>query len=200
MWWKALAALGAVGCGMLWHDHARQERELAHLQARIAEVQRLAASAWRAPAADREPPPQSAAPSFASPVAETVRPDDSAVELQPRVADWAARAEEAFATEGVDAGWARDAERSIEQAVGDLLPAGSRLRVVSCRETLCRVETEHAELAAVEQFKTDAIVGPSPLWRGALYASQADTPEGGGVISLYLVREGYEEAVALAVQ
>lgn len=60
--------------------------------------------------------------------------------------------EAAFATESYDAGWAHGAEDQAEELVRASLPAGSAVRAVDCRQTLCRVELDHQDVQSHREF------------------------------------------------
>jgi hypothetical protein len=102
----------------------------------------------------------------------------------------------AFASDRADPGWtARDQRETVEK-IHALLPEGSELRSLDCRESLCRIETRHPDMARHVTFYQRALVDPATqLWNGPMYTAPVeDDPSWDGpiVAVAYLARPGKE--------
>lgn len=137
------------------------------------------------------------------PIAEAVRaaPDADPVgrvepsrsKPAPSLAEAQARFASFFESEPVDSSWSWKAMDSLTKGVQAVLPAGSTLRRLDCRGTLCRIETEHADLAAFRTFVQNAFLttatrlGNSGFFSSLVGDSKADGPL---TAVAYLAREG----------
>jgi len=114
------------------------------------------------------------------------KPTPSLEEAQARLASF-------FESELVDSSWRWKATDSLTKGVQAALPAGSTLRRLECRGTLCRIETEHADLAAFRTFAQNAFLntvtrlGNSGFFSSLVGDSNADGPL---TAVAYLAREG----------
>ena len=98
----------------------------------------------------------------------------------------------AFAAETVDSRWAPDAARKLEGIVRSHLPAGSRLRGVECRSSMCEVSVTHADATAQEGFLMNGFRG----WPGSLFVTDHKQEQGEIVVTVIAAREGTEPPIA----
>jgi hypothetical protein len=98
-----------------------------------------------------------------------------------------------FASEAVDSSWNWKAADTLTKGIQAVLPAGSVLRRIECRGTLCRVETSHLDVDTYRTYTQDAFlnretrVGSSGFFASLL----GDSTVGGSVVAVaYLAREG----------
>ncbi|QSQ27072.1 hypothetical protein JY651_20095 [Pyxidicoccus parkwayensis] len=99
--------------------------------------------------------------------------------------------EEAVHGEPIDPRWSQQAEDLARSNLSRVLTT-SRLESVHCGASLCRVETSHPSQEALEQFREQVLMAPTPvLWNGATYSSvQGDAREGTLTTVSYVAREG----------
>jgi len=134
------------------------------------------------------------------PLAESAarRTDDAAAEPSgakrtPSTPEVRERFDAVFGAEAVDASWSGRAADALAKSVQALLPAGSTLRRVECRGTLCRIETLHADVDGFRTYAQDAFVHrETRVGASGFFASLVGEPAPGepvvGVV--YLAREG----------
>jgi hypothetical protein len=98
-----------------------------------------------------------------------------------------------FSAEAVDPAWNQQAAATLTRGIQAALPAGSGLRRLECRGTLCRIETSHLDADAFRAYAKDAFleretrVGSSGFFANLL----GDPAAGGPVVAVaYVVREG----------
>ncbi len=164
-------ALGGVAAHGLWRAHAgeaenaKQRAALAEVREELARLTReqdaseaalqTARAVSRAAAAQAQRAHGATEP-HESPAVEEPLPEMS--DLDPREEAKAHRLElqdsleATFTTQSYDAGWAHGAQERAEELVRVSLPAGSALRAVDCRETLCRVELDHQDVDSHREF------------------------------------------------
>jgi hypothetical protein len=70
-----------------------------------------------------------------------------------------------FADETRDASWREAAE--LAPKLTAILPAGSRLRALDCRTSLCRVETSHLDMERYREFLAAGFSLEQQIWSGA---------------------------------
>jgi hypothetical protein len=107
--------------------------------------------------------------------------------------------EASFVAQNVDGAWAASARHTAESRLRERLPAGSSLRAVDCRSSLCRIETSHADSTQYLQFVRSALFDPSARpWGGAVFSIPAsDAPPDPSsrepmIAVSYLSREGVD--------
>jgi hypothetical protein len=125
-------------------------------------------------------------------------------QAEPAIADAeaeqeAARAEAAivatidrsFASEVSDPRWSGTATNQVVHAISGSLPKGSLLGEVSCRSSICKIETTHESLEAFQSFNDAAFVkGAQSLWNGAVYSAVNEQSAQGIRAVSYLAKEG----------
>ena len=92
----------------------------------------------------------------------------------------------------MDGAWAQSTERSLRGVLAQQLKTGS-LRSLSCRKTMCRLETTVSDAQDYWRFMGEAFKSPETrIWTGDVYAPQPAEAPGTGEVTLvsYLVREG----------
>jgi hypothetical protein len=112
--------------------------------------------------------------------------------LQPGQIDPRQKVEAAFGDEPVDSAWAQSTERNLHTVLAQQLKTGS-LSSLTCRKTMCRLETTVSDAKEYWQFMAEAFKNPeSRIWAGDVYAPQPAEAPGTGEVTLvsYLVREG----------
>lgn len=105
------------------------------------------------------------------------------------------RFETFFSTEAVDPAWNREAADTLAKGVHAVLPAGSSLRRIECRGTLCRVETSHVDVAGFRAFAQHAFLDrETRVGSSGFFASLLGEPAPDGAVTAvaYLAREGKE--------
>jgi hypothetical protein len=135
------------------------------------------------------PPPR---PSFVA-RAEPNKPTGDRPTHAPDVPELAAKIDRKFAQETVDPGWSADAERQLRQALESTSSPGTTLASVSCRRSLCRVESLHTSLEAFQQYVASYMAEDRPpLWNGAVAALVTEQSETRVKAVSFLAKEGSE--------
>lgn len=98
------------------------------------------------------------------------------------------KVEQAFVAEDVDPGWAEPASARIVEGTMPILPAGSSLRDVDCRSTVCRVEVQHTTAGSHQGF-IQAAVFEQRFWQGPGSFTRVTDENGQEVTLVYLGRE-----------
>jgi hypothetical protein len=85
-----------------------------------------------------------------------------------------------------------DLVQRLESGVRALLPAGSSIRTVQCRGSLCRIETVHLGVDQLRDFVQHAFQDVPRVWNGPAFVSLLDEPTPGTpvVAVAYVGREG----------
>jgi hypothetical protein len=74
-----------------------------------------------------------------------------------------------FFAEPGDTPWGRWATAQAATALPAVLPPGSSLGKIECRETLCRIEARHADLASFQKFSRALVRGEAKgLWNAPM--------------------------------
>ncbi|WP_437308509.1 hypothetical protein [Sorangium sp. So ce388] len=219
--WQGLTALAVIGAVTMFvrerrHQEA-QEAELARMRTDMGELsrdlekargdtasadavrrlERRIEAAARPNAAPRPAPGQEAdAPAQPDEDAENPSP------AEPRTVDMgevSERLQDTFAQEGTDAQWTARASETARDKLSSVLPERSSLRSVECRSSMCRIETEHDDLAQFQQFVQGAFMDPQKKpWNGGFFALPVSDPDTGKVVVVsYLAREGEPLPMAL---
>jgi hypothetical protein len=210
----ALAVIGAVT--MFVHEWRRQKAqgaELARMRAEMGELshdleearggtasaesvrrlERRLEAAARPNAAPR--------PASGEEVETSGQPDDeegeSRAPAEPRPVDMAEvseRIQGVFAQQGTDAQWTARASQTAREKLSSALPERSSLRTLECRSSMCRIETEHDDMAQMQQFMEEAFMDPQKRpWNGGFFAMPVSDPDTGKVVVVsYLAREDEE--------
>jgi hypothetical protein len=140
-----------------------------------------------ASSAIQAPEPQANPPEIVAPP----RPQEHA----PTAADLRDCYEAAFTSETADRAWATSAGRLAEDKLRVSLPAGSTMRSIDCRASMCRVETSHVDRAHFAEFVQSSFVDPtSAVWNAPTFSTVIDSPSNGAplVVVSYVAREGTE--------
>jgi hypothetical protein len=98
-----------------------------------------------------------------------------------------------FRSEAVDSSWNWIAADAVTKGVQAVLPAGSTIRSVECRGTLCRIETSHADVEAFRTWAHNAFLKrETRVGTSGFFASVVGEPNPGNpvVAVAYLAREG----------
>jgi hypothetical protein len=160
--------------------------ELAGLRQRVDASDRSATTAMRLALAT--PQAGSAAPNAAV-SAEPARPVYTATAAQID-----ARLTNRFGHEPADAAWSRPAQALLDSHIRAGLPDGSRVVSLECRQTMCRVESEHTSLAIYARFVNEALLFPTGGWNGPVM-TQILSQAGPQITSVaYLLRDGEDFA------
>ena len=79
------------------------------------------------------------------------------------------------------------ASRQIVRA----MPTGSKLLALECRQSLCRVEVSHSDLASHQKFMHEAFFRAGGEWEGPTMSTLADRSGRTGVVTIsFLARPG----------
>jgi hypothetical protein len=100
-----------------------------------------------------------------------------------------------FESDARDPRWTRRDEDVARDKFSAVLPKGSEMRSLECRETMCRIETSHASLEESRQYTQTAFLDQSTqIWNVPGYTMRiGDTSEGAPVVMVaYIAREGHE--------
>jgi hypothetical protein len=100
----------------------------------------------------------------------------------------------AFAHEVPDAAWANDAKRIADGKLPGLLPKGSEVRSFECHSTLCRLETNHRDVASYHLFVRNAFMNTDGhLWNAPTFSGPLDDKlsDSHAVMVSYIAREGH---------
>lgn len=152
-----------------------------------------AASNTRRRGVEDTPPPR---PSFVA-SAEPNKPTGDRPTHAPDAPELAAQIDGKFAQETVDPGWSAGAERQLKQALESTSSPGTTLASVSCRRSLCRVESLHTSLEAFQQYVASYLADDRPpLWNGAVAALVTEQSETRVRAVSFLAKEGSEIPVA----
>lgn len=133
------------------------------------------------PRREMENPPPARPPVIpsAEPGAEPPKPTGDRPTRGPDVPELAAQIDGKFAREPADPGWSSGAERQLRQALESTSSPGTTLASVSCRRSLCRVESLHTSLEAFHDYVESSYMADDRLpWNGAftsLVTEQSDT-------------------------
>jgi hypothetical protein len=101
------------------------------------------------------------------------------------------RLEGAFLREDSDAQWIAKVKGPAAAKLRELLPAGSGMRAIECRTSLCRIETIHRDFETFVHFAEAAFTDPSRrLWNGASTSVPLTDNPADGIFVTYLAREG----------
>ncbi|WP_437986912.1 hypothetical protein [Sorangium sp. So ce117] len=210
----ALAVIGAVTMFVLeWRRQKAQEAELARMRAEMGELSRDLEEARggtasaesvrrlerRLEAAAR--PNAALRPASGEEADASGQPDDeqgeSPAPAGPRPVDMAEvseRIQDVFAQQTTDTQWTASASEAAREKLRSALPERSSLRTVECRSSMCRFETEHDDMAQMQQFMQEAFMDPQKRpWNGGFFAMPVSDPNTGKVVVVsYLAREGEE--------
>jgi hypothetical protein len=102
--------------------------------------------------------------------------------------------DQAFAEEPQDRGALR-IERVAANAVRAVLPEGSQLRTVECRESMCRIETSHQDDKSVGEFFRKLVSAEQSELSDRTYSQLINDHPGSGeplVCVSYVARNGRE--------
>jgi len=195
---RFLVVLAVVGTPVFLYAQLRDERgERERLQ---AEVARLAAAQERAArVAAQDAPARAVLEGLAARSAGARAPLESPAAPAATPAAAAAPAVEphvffdgVFAAQRASNDWADSAQRLATTRLTAALPPASALRAVECRESLCRIETEHADRDHYQQFFQHAFMdSATQAWNGAVTTVELETAGDGSIHAVsYLMREG----------
>ncbi len=176
----------------------RQNREIDRLKARqgterqrtLEAVDRASASAALA-AANARSAQQAAAEAAAS-----VPPQLPATAARtPEVSPIAAPAKqvtalgEEFAAEPYNASWAAGRADVLNKRLAAVMAGGSQVKRVECRSSVCRVETEHDDRAAMDKFLDGAIKNVQTKLSSGALSLDADIDASGHYSAVIFVAE-----------
>jgi hypothetical protein len=109
----------------------------------------------------------------------------------PEGRELAAQLDSKYATEVVDPAWSGSAVHQLDGAVRRVLPDGTTFGSVSCRSTLCRVESFHTSLESFRSY-VDAsyLARDRGIWNGAFIALVTEQSAVGVKAVSFVAREG----------
>ncbi|EDM74096.1 hypothetical protein PPSIR1_16190 [Plesiocystis pacifica SIR-1] len=101
--------------------------------------------------------------------------------------------EQVFEDSSDDPSWSRPTEAALRDSFFATLDERSAVATIECSASLCRVESDHDDLASFRGFAEDGLLGDSDSfsWRGPMFTSIVDGEDGGPVTAVtFLAREG----------
>jgi hypothetical protein len=119
---------------------------------------------------------------------------------EPSAEDLARQRQQAFDAEPIDAAWAGETSRSLQQSLAVILSMGTgggagatgsgggAVRSLSCHSASCRMELAVRDDAALDAFQREALYGANVLWRGPMSLSHETSPDGSIKVVGYLQR------------
>jgi hypothetical protein len=163
-------------------ERARLGRELDRAQQRALELERIVADLGQRKPEGKDrgradvPGPASPGP-YALPSTAPSREDELA------------HIQAVFAREADDPAW--DPESDLHDKLEGILPAGSTLRSLECRSSMCRLDMTHVDMESYQEFATDFLLAHTrPLWPGPSLFDLSSAPDKGEVIVVgYLGRD-----------
>jgi len=201
----SVVALAGIGVGIFIQNRCN-DAKLAKLRKELNAIH-MEATAAAADRADEDERPQRVAPAIV-PFVQAAAPSSEAQPNEPEHApptvpakphSWTAQDlsdhyAAAFTAEDEDADWASRARQTAEERVRADLPAGSELRSVECRASICRIETSHADRDGFREFARRAFNDPTTgVWNGGSFSTivSGNTDPGTPIVVVsYLAREG----------
>ncbi|WP_437309304.1 hypothetical protein [Sorangium sp. So ce388] len=97
---------------------------------------------------------------------------------------------EIFEREPIDRRWADEAQIVIDQAMEPFLSSSIEIRSVSCRASMCRLETIHDSADAYIEFMQHMLHSES--CRDCFATKTAESPDGHLTMTLFMARNGHE--------
>ena len=95
-----------------------------------------------------------------------------------------------FSNESTDAAWANRTEQALARALDDEIFSNSRLGGISCRATLCKIDSQHtdidSELVFLEQINSRAGFSNTES-----FYTRDEQADGKIVMTLYISRDGH---------
>ena len=95
-----------------------------------------------------------------------------------------------FTNQNTDSIWANSAEQAIQNALNSDVFINSQLMSISCRATLCKIDTDHrdldSELVFLQQINSKAGFSDTES-----FYTRNEQPGGNIVMTLYLSRDGH---------
>jgi hypothetical protein len=127
-----------------------------------------------------------------SPRAEVIAPAIASGQVGPASDDYSIHVETKFESEPIDRAWSP--ERELHGRVTGILPAGSSIRKLDCRSSMCRMETSHRDVESYRAFTLSVVSvdGAPPVWTGPAYFNvirEPARPDDELVAVAYLGRE-----------
>jgi len=211
--WRAALAVVVCGAGALWFvtargdepaqvrpvaadgsaasraDLRRMQSELERLRSDLASAERrIAVLEIVTPEPGAASPATAASPAAADGPGEAANADEGSSDEHQRAA-----IAHAFDAEADDPSWNPDAE--IQGVVQASLPAGSTVRSLQCRSSLCRVETSHPDQPAQAAYVSSLSIprpGSTRPFKGVRFDAAERSADGRELRSVtYLVRRGH---------
>jgi hypothetical protein len=193
--WIATAALVGIALFYLERRVTRTDAADASSSPAPKPVQPEHTAAARSPQRPAPVPVMQASRPPVEPTAPVAIEDARPAKPQTRIEQFAPLHEalgRAFNAESSDGGWARNAQRTAEDALAARLPPQSAISSVTCRATMCRIESTHASDVHARTFVNQLADPESRPWNGAFYAGPVSQDPRSGVVTFvtYFGREG----------
>lgn len=190
--WIVPATLIAGLALVVWHGAARspdqpvRDTSASSASRRTQIGEQAAGNAGRSPK-ESAPPARPALVASAEPN----KPAADRPTHMPDVREMAAQIDGKFARESVDPGWSLGAEHQLRQALESKPSPGTTLASISCRQSLCRVESLHTSLEGFHAYvKSSYQAEDRPLWNGAFTALVTEQSEAGVKAVSFIAKEG----------
>ncbi len=192
-------AAAAVVAGFRFYDGRRvpalpsQGGDPSRLDALEKEVAALRAERGALRPAASLPPALSTASSGPMNSSRDAEPPASPVSSVPRKSSTEIRDdnETRFYSEPSDPDWGKSTAAQLQDQLSSIAPAGSTIREVDCRSTLCRVEASHPNAQSYQDFVQSTYFGASFSWEGPMMITVLHKQDDGEIESVaYLARKG----------
>lgn len=193
LWLFALAAVIAL-IALHFADQWRHESELAKLHGKLGASRSTDPPRANAPAS-WPPLPRLSAPIAPGRGDELAEAPDTAGKPPPlEASEVRNRLEQSFTSQTADVRWADEARHTAETRLAAVLPETSRLQLLECKASMCRIETVHQGLDGYRRFVHSAFMNlETRLWNGGFFAATLGDPVDGKVVTVaYLAREGQD--------
>ncbi|MCX4244998.1 hypothetical protein [Paraliomyxa miuraensis] len=92
-----------------------------------------------------------------------------------------------------DPAWSRGAEQQLRDGLHQALDGRTAVASVECNGTVCRIESDHDDMASFRGYAEDTLLGSDrELWKGAIFTSVVEGDEHGGPVTAvtFVAREG----------
>ncbi|MEM9458689.1 MAG: hypothetical protein AAGF11_31220 [Myxococcota bacterium] len=98
-----------------------------------------------------------------------------------------------FEAHGDDPAWSRGAEQQVLDSFHVSVDERTSLSSVRCNGAMCRIESDHDDMASFRGFAEDTVMAPdNGLWNGAIFTAVVDGGDDGQPVTAvtFIAREG----------
>lgn len=101
--------------------------------------------------------------------------------------------QDTFEEHGDDPAWSRGAEQQIREGFYSSIDGRTSLSSVHCNSTMCRIESDHDDMASFQTFAEGTVLNPgNGLWNGAIFTAVVDGEDDDRSVTAltFIAREG----------